>query len=99
MKRMIARKEKPMKKLLIAMVAAVLTIGTAYCEGTVTTEAYVNIPGEKAVHVMVARVTFLEGGVVRVETPWGVTYTTHLANVVIVARENRATVKESRGRK
>lgn len=78
-----------MKKLLIAIVAAALTMG-AVAEESVTTEAYVSIPGEKAVHVVAAKVTFLDGGVVSVETPWGVTYTTHLANVVLVTRKNPA---------
>lgn len=76
-----------MKKIAIALFAAALTFG-AVAEESFTTEAYVNIPGNQAVHVMDAKVTFLEGGVVSVETPWGVTYTTHLANVVLVKRRN-----------
>ena len=76
-----------MKKILMAIVAAALTMG-AVAEESVTTEAYVNIPGEKAIHVVAAKVTYLDGGIVSVETPWGVTYTTHLANVVLVTRKN-----------
>ena len=79
-----------MKKVAMLLVAAALTMGAgAFHQGTVmTTEAYINIPGEKAVHVVAALITFLDGGVVKIETTWGVTYTTHLANVVLVTRKN-----------
>lgn len=76
-----------MKKMLVAIVAAALATG-ALAEDSVRTEAYVNIPGEKAVHVMAAKVTFHDGGIVTVETPWGVAYTTHFSNVVLVTRRN-----------
>ena len=76
-----------MKKVLMVVVAAALTMG-AVAEKTVTTEAYVSIPGERTVHMVAAKVTFLEGGMVSVESLWGVTYTTHLANVVLVKRKN-----------
>lgn len=79
-----------MKKLMIAAIAAALTFGAA-AETYVTTEVYVNVPGEKSVHCPAAKVTFLDCGIVKVETPWGVTYTTHLANVVIVSRKNGVT--------
>ena len=79
-----------MKKVAMLLVAAALTMGAgAFHQGTVmTTEAYINIPGEKAVHVVAANVTFHEAGMVTVETPWGVKYTTHLANLVLVTRSN-----------
>ena len=76
-----------MRKLLVAVVAAALTMG-AMAAQSITAEVFINIPGEKAVHVMAAKVTFLDYGIVSLATPWGVTYTTHLANVVIVSRKN-----------
>ena len=81
-----------MKKLMIAAIAAALSFGgvAAATETSVETEVYINIPGEKAVHCPVAKVTFIGGSgvVVQIETKWGVTYTTHLANVVLVTRKN-----------
>ena len=76
-----------MKRLMIAVMAAALTLG-AVAETSVTTEVYVNIPGEKAVHCPSAVVTFLGDNIVKVEMPWGVTYTTHFSNVVLVTRKN-----------
>lgn len=74
-----------MKRIVIAAVAAALTFG-AVAETSVTTEVYVNVPGNQAVHCMSAVVTFLGDNIVRVETTCGVTYTTHLSNVVLVTR-------------
>lgn len=76
-----------MKKLMIAMAAAALTLGAVAAD---TREVYINIPGEKPVHVMAAKVTIADGGIVTVETPWGVTYTTHFSNVVLVVRRQGA---------
>lgn len=81
-----------MKGLMVAVVAAILTLGVGAAAETekpsVTAEVYVNIPGNQAVHCLDAKVVFLDAGVVQVETPWGVVYTTHLANVVVVVRKN-----------
>lgn len=76
-----------MKKLMIAAIAAALTFG-AVAESSVTTEVYVNVPGNQSVHCPAAKVTFLDYGIVKVETPWGVTYITHFSNVVLVTRKN-----------
>lgn len=85
-----------MRKLMIAMLTAALTFGVGAAgenpspygvARTFTAEVYVNIPGNAAVHCPSAKITLLESAVVSVETPWGVTYTTHLSNVVIVVRE------------
>lgn len=80
-----------MRKLMIAMLTAALTFGVgaagAGSSRTLTAEVYVNIPGNAAVHCPSAKITLLESAVVSVETPWGVTYTTHLSNVVIVVRK------------
>lgn len=78
-----------MKKIMTMMLAAALAMG-AVAESktaTVETEVYINIPGGRAIHCPVATLTFLDNGVVKVVTSWGVTYTTHLANVVIVTRK------------
>ena len=83
-----------MKQIALTFVAAVLAlgVGAAANETSVETEVYINIPGERAVHCPVAKVTFIGGSgvVVQIETKWGVTYTTHLANVVLVTRKNPA---------
>ena len=76
-----------MKILVVSLLAAALTYG-AVAETSVTTEAYINIPGEKSVHCPSSVVTFLGDGIVKVETPWGVTYITHFSNVVLVMRKN-----------
>lgn len=76
-----------MKTFVVAFVAAALTYG-AVAETSVTTEVYVNVPGNQAVHCQSAVVTFVGDNIVKVETPWGVTYMTHISNVVIVTRKN-----------
>ena len=76
----------------MAVIAAAMTFG-AVAESSVTTEVYVVVPGKQAVHCPAAKVTFLDYGIVKVETPWGVTYTTHLANVVLVERKNGGMAK------
>lgn len=76
-----------MKKIMVAVIAAALAYG-AVAETSVTTEVYVNVPGNQAVHCPSAVVTFLGDNIVKVETPWGVTYTTHISNVVLVTRKN-----------
>ena len=77
-----------MKSIVIAAVAAALAFG-AVAETSVTTEVYVNVPGNQAVHCPSAVVTFLGDNIVKVETPWGVTYTTHISNVVLVTRRRK----------
>lgn len=78
-----------MKKIMTMMLAAALAMGAMADTKTATveTEVYINVPGERAIHCPVATLTFLDHGVVKVETSWGVTYITHLANVVIVTRK------------
>ena len=70
---------------MIAVCAAALSFG-AVAATFITAEVYIKIPGAQAVHCPTAKVTLLGNGIVKVETPWGVIYTTHLANVVIVER-------------
>lgn len=76
-----------MKKLATALAAAALMFG-AVAEPSVTTEVYIKVPGNQAVHCQSAVVTFLGDNIVKVETPWGDTYTTHFSNVVLVTRKN-----------
>ena len=80
-----------MKKcLLIGMAVAAFLPLTAFCNTSTNlvkeAEVYIHIPGNAAVHTL-ARVEYKTDGIVVVETPWGVRYTTHLANVVIVERK------------
>lgn len=52
-----------------------------------TMEVYLNIPGQPAVHCMNAEVISLPNCMVKIRMPWGVTYTTHMSNVVLVERK------------
>ena len=59
-----------MKNVAMLLTAAALTMGAgAFHNGEKKlTEAYINIPEEKAVHILEALVTFLDYGVVKIET-------------------------------
>lgn len=77
-----------MKKLCIFIAVAAMTLTTIAETTSACVEVYLNIPG-MTLHCVDASVTFLDNGMVRVETPWGVTYTTHVVNIVIVTRKGK----------
>lgn len=75
-----------MKKRVIFLIAAVLSLAAA----AKTMEVYVNIPGQKPVHCVNADVGWDEKTLmVTIRMPWGVTYYTHMSNVVMVERQGR----------
>lgn len=81
-----------MKKTLFLISASVVALGAVSVAGSTRTsvpsmEAYINIPGEKAVRVMNPKITFGDAGLMSVETPWGTVYTTHPANIVIITQK------------
>lgn len=75
-----------MKKRVIFLIAAVLSLAAA----ARTMEVYVNIPQGASVHCMNADVEWDEKTLmVTIRMPWGVTYYTHMSNVVMVERKGR----------
>ena len=72
-----------MKRVVLAFIAVLLAMAVA----ARTTEVYLNIPGQPAVHCMNAEVISLPNCMVKIRMPWGVTYTTHMSNVVLVERK------------
>ena len=71
-----------MKRVVLALIAVLLAMAAA----ARTTEVYLNIPGQPAVHCVNAEVISLPNCMVKIRMPWGVTYTTHMSNVVLVER-------------
>ena len=75
-----------MKKRVIFLIAAVLSLAAA----AKTMEVYVNIPQGASVHCMNADVEWdAKTLMVTIRMPWGVTYITHMSNVVMVERTGR----------
>lgn len=72
-----------MKRVVLALIAVLLAMDVA----ARTTEVYLNIPGQPAVHCVNAEVISLPNCMVKIRMPWGVTYTTHMSNVVLVERK------------
>lgn len=72
-----------MKRVVLALIAVLLAMAAA----ARTTEVYLNIPGQPAVHCVNAEVISLPNCMVKIRMPWGVTYTTHMSNVVLVERK------------
>ena len=72
-----------MKRVVLALIAVLLAMVAA----ARTTEVYLNIPGQPAVHCVNAEVISLPNCMVKIRMPWGVTYTTHMSNVVLVERK------------
>ena len=72
-----------MKRIVLALIAVLLAMDAA----ARTTEVYLNIPGQPAVHCVNAEVISLPNCMVKIRMPWGVTYTTHMSNVVLVERK------------
>ena len=54
-----------------------------------TMEVFLNIPGQKPVHCVDAEVEWVNEtrGYLRITMPWGVSYMTHISNVVLVERK------------
>lgn len=54
-----------------------------------TMEVFLNIPGMKPVHCVDADVEWVNqgSGFLRITMPWGVSYMTHISNVVLVERK------------
>lgn len=72
-----------MKRVVLALIAVLLAMAAA----ARTTEVYLNIPGQPAVHCMNADVEWdAKTLLVTIRMPWGVTYYTHMSNVVMVER-------------
>lgn len=71
-----------MKRVVLALIAVLLAMDAA----ARATEVYLNIPGQPAVHCVNAEVISLPNCMVKIRMPWGVTYTTHMSNVVLVER-------------
>lgn len=72
-------------KLIILMIAISLSILAA----GKTMEVFLNIPGQKPVHCVDANIEWVNEtrGYLRITMPWGVTYFTHISNVVLVERK------------
>lgn len=72
-----------MKRVVLALIAVLLAMAAA----ARTMEVYVNIPGQKPVHCLNADVEWdAKTLMVTIRMPWGVTYYTHMSNVVMVER-------------
>lgn len=54
-----------------------------------TMEVFLNVPGMKPVHCVDADVEWENHdiGLLRIKMPWGVSYVTHISNVVLVERK------------
>ena len=74
-----------MKRIAIAVVAGALALSAPAFQA----EVYIHIPGDTPVHCLNAEVELRTLGMVKVKVPWGITYITHMANVVIVEREKK----------
>ena len=67
-----------------------LLMGFAWTAKAKTMEVYVNVPQGQSVHCMNADVEWdAQTLMVTVKMPWGVTYYTHMSNVVLVERKPR----------
>lgn len=72
-----------MKRVVLALIAVLLSTAAA----ARTMEVYINIPQGASVHCMNADVEWdAKTLMVTIRMPWGVTYYTHMSNVVMVER-------------
>lgn len=72
-----------MKRIILTIALSLSLLATGK-----TMEVFLNIPGMKPVHCVDADVEWdCMTLVVKVRTPWGVTYVTHMSNVVLVERK------------
>ena len=72
-----------MKRVVLILIAVLLAMVAA----ARTMEVYVNIPQKTTVHCMNADVEWdSKTLMVTIRMPWGVTYYTHMSNVVMVER-------------
>lgn len=68
--------------LTIALSLSLLAVGK-------TMEVFIKAPGMKPVQCVAAEVEWVNknSGIVRITMPWGVSYMTHISNVVLVERK------------
>ena len=68
--------------LMISLSLSILAAGK-------TMEVFLNVPGMKPVHCVDADVEWVnhDSGLLRITMPWGVSYMTHISNVVLVERK------------
>lgn len=72
-----------MKRVVVTLIAVLLSMAAA----ARTMEVFLNIPGMKPVHSLDADVEWdAKTLMVTIRMPWGVTYYTHMSNVVMVER-------------
>lgn len=72
-----------MKRFIISLIAVLLAMAAA----ARPMEVFLNIPGMKPVHSLDADVEWdAKTLMVTIRMPWGVTYHTHMSNVVMVER-------------
>lgn len=83
---------KILQKWRCLVLVLALPLSACAMSGGGTTEVYLNIPGQPAVHCINAEVISLQNCMVKIRMPWGVTYITHLSNVVMVERKGRKDV-------
>ena len=75
-----------MKRVVLALIAVLLAMAAA----ARTMEVFLNIPGMKPVHCLDADVEWdAKTLMVTIRMPWGVTYYTHMSNVVLVERNRK----------
>lgn len=76
-----------MRRIAIAVVAWALALSATAFQA----EVYIHIPGDKPVHCLNAEVRWINGAetMVEIKVPWGISYITHMANVVIAEREKK----------
>ena len=68
-------------------IAILVSVAMSFVAAAKTMEVYVNIPGQKPVHCLNAEVEYSRTTLmVTIRMPWGVTYCTHMSNVVMVER-------------
>ena len=72
-----------MKRVVVTLIAVLLSMAAA----ARTMEVFLNIPGMKPVHSLDSDVEWdSKTLMVTIRMPWGVTYYTHMSNVVLVER-------------
>ncbi len=72
-----------MKRVVLILIAVLLSMAAA----ARTMEVFLNVPGMKPVHSLDADVEWdAKTLMVTIRMPWGVTYYTHMSNVVMVER-------------
>lgn len=68
-------------------IAILVSVALSFVAAAKTMEVYVNTPGQKPVHCLNADVEWDEKTLmVTIRMPWGVTFYTHMSNVVMVER-------------